>query len=220
MFDVPDRALGAIAEGRPDVVVIDLDSHDLDIVDSIDRSIDTIVVTSSGQRGDAARCRELGVAAYLTRPLGPLDVRDAVRAVLNRADDTLITRHWLREHRPRVRVLAADDSASNRLIITQMLELQEHDVVTVADGQQAVETFDPQQFDVILMDMEMPEMGGIEATKALRAEGVVVPIIALSGHTSPDQIRKCMEAGMTGHLGKPFEFTELIDTVETAAKAA
>ncbi|MDH3606967.1 MAG: ATP-binding protein [Acidimicrobiia bacterium] len=220
MFDVPERALAAMAESRPDVVVIDLDSHELDIVEQIDPALATIVVTSSGQRGDAARCRELGVAAYLTRPLGPLDLRDTVRAVLNREDDTLITRHWLREHRPRVRVLAADDSVSNRLIITQMLELQEHDVVTVADGREAVAAFDPSQFDVILMDMEMPHMSGIEAAKVLRAEGVVVPIIALSGHTSPDQIERCLAAGMTGHLGKPFEFTELIDTVETAFRAA
>ncbi|MGI9648115.1 MAG: response regulator, partial [Acidimicrobiia bacterium] len=146
--------------------------------------------------------------------------RDAVRAVLGSADDTLITRHWLREHRPRLRVLAADDSASNRLIITQMLELQEHDVVTVTDGREAVEAFDSDQFDVVLMDMEMPNMDGTEAAQVLRRAGAEVPIIALTGYTSPEQIEKCLSAGMTGHLSKPFEFTELIDTIETAVRAA
>jgi signal transduction histidine kinase/CheY-like chemotaxis protein len=220
MFDRVEPAVAAIVEHRPDIVIVDLDEYDLDIVSNTDREIRTIVVTSSGQRGDAARCRELGVAAYLTRPLGPLDLRDAVRAVVNRADDTLITRHWLREHRPRLRVLAADDSASNRLIITQMLELQDHEVVAVTDGREALETYDSGLFDVILLDMEMPNMTGIEAAEAFRQAGVEAPIIALTGHSSPEQIQKCLDAGMNGHLGKPFEFTELIDTVESAAKGS
>jgi CheY-like chemotaxis protein len=138
--------------------------------------------------------------------------------VVNRTDDTLITRHWLREHRPRLRVLAADDSVSNRLIITQMLELQEHDVVTVGDGREALDTYEAGLFDAILLDMEMPNMNGIEAARALREAGVEVPIIALTGHSSPEQIQKCLDAGMTSHLGKPFDFNELIDTVESAVK--
>jgi CheY-like chemotaxis protein len=66
--------------------------------------------------------------------------------------------------------------------------------------------------------MEMPNMTGIEAARALRQAGVEVPIIALTGHSSPEQIQKCLDAGMTGYLGKPFELTELIDTIESAAK--
>ena len=219
-FDRSDRFLEAIAEHGPDMAVVDLDHFELEIAESIPKEVTTIVVTSSGQRGDAARCRELNVAAYLTRPFGPLDLRDAVRAVLGRADYTLITRHWLREHRPRLRVLAADDSASNRLIITQMLELQEHDVVTVSNGKEAVEAFGSDQFDVVLMDMEMPNMGGTEAARVLRRAGAEVPIIALTGNTSPEQIEECLAAGMTGHLSKPFEFNELIDLIEGVVKAA
>lgn len=220
VFNLPDRFYGAISERAPDIVIIDMDTAGLEAAGRVQSGVSTVVVTSSGQRGDAARCRELGVAAYLTQPLGPLDLRDAVRAVVNRVDDTLITRHWLREHRPRLRVLAADDSASNRLIITQMLELQEHDVVTVADGAEAVERFQPGEFDVILMDMEMPTMSGTEAAQALRESGVGVPIIALTGHSAPEQIQKCLDAGMNGHLSKPFEFNELIDRIESAVEAA
>ncbi|MBT8203609.1 MAG: response regulator, partial [Acidimicrobiia bacterium] len=189
LFSQPSSLYRAVVEHRPDIVIVDLDATDLSVVSDLDEQTHTIVVTSSGQRGDAARCRELGVAAYLTRPLGPLDLRDAVRAVIHRSDDTLITRHWLREHRPRLRVLAADDSASNRLIITQMLELQDHDVVTVSDGAEAVDVFEPGEFDLILMDMEMPTLDGAGAARALRRDGVTVPIIALTGHSSPEQIR-------------------------------
>ncbi|MGI9648217.1 MAG: ATP-binding protein, partial [Acidimicrobiia bacterium] len=78
MFDRPDRLLEAIEEHAPDIAVVDLDHSELEIIEDIPDRVTTIVVTSSGQRGDAARCRQLGVAAYLTRPFGPLDLRDAV----------------------------------------------------------------------------------------------------------------------------------------------
>lgn len=219
MFDSFEPALRAMSEHRPDIAIVDLDQHELEMLEHIDPAIHTLAVTSSGQRGDAARCRELGVGAYLTRPLGPLDLRDAVRAVINREDDTLITRHWLREHRSRLRVLVADDSEANRLLVAQMLELQGHEVVTVSDGREALDTYEAGVFDAILLDMQMPNMNGTEAARALRDAGVEVPIIAITGHSSPEQIQKCVEAGMTGHIGKPFEFEELIDTIESAVKA-
>ncbi len=218
MFHQVETALEAVAERRPDVLVIDLDHHELEVVARIDRDVRTIVITSSGQRGDAARCRELGVAAYLTRPLGPLDLRDAVRAIVIKAEETLITRHWLREHRPCLRVLAADDSSSNRQVLMRMLEMRDHEVVAVSDGREAVEAYDPSLFDVILMDIEMPDMNGMEAARALRNAGVETPIIALTGHASPELTRKASEAGMNAALSKPLKFNELIDAVEATAK--
>ncbi len=203
----------AAREQKPDLVIIDLDQHDFSSVATLDRTIQTMVVTSSGQRGDAARCRELGIAAYLTRPLAPLDLRDAMRGIMSGTDD-LITRHWLREKRPRLRILVADDSTSNRLVISQMLGLQHHELELVEDGAQAVAAYEPDRFDIILMDMEMPEMSGVEAARAIRETGTTVPILALSGHSSPEQLQKCQDAGMNGNLIKPFEFDELVDTIE------
>ncbi len=128
--------------------------------------------------------------------------------------EELITRHWLREHRPRLRILVADDSSSNRLVISQMLELQEHELVLVENGVKAVAAYKPDRFDIILMDMEMPVMSGVEAAKAIRRMGATLPILALSGHSSPEQIQKCREAGMNENLTKPFEFDELVDAIE------
>lgn len=213
MFDTQAALERAADEQKPDVVIVDLDQNDFSAVATLDRTIHTMVVTSSGQRGDAARCRELGVAAYLTRPLAPLDLRDAVRGVLSETDE-LITRHWLRENRPRLRILVADDSASNRLVISQMLGLQDHELELVENGAEAVAAYEADRFDIILMDMEMPEMNGVEAARAIRETGSTVPILALSGHSSPDQIQKCRDAGMNGNLTKPFEFDELVDTIE------
>jgi len=151
--------------------------------------------------------------------MGPLDLRDAVRASQGRIDDTLITRHWLREHRPRLRVLVADDSVSNRAVITQMLEMQEHEVTAVANGGQAVEAFS-ETHDLVFLDMEMPVMSGIDATRALREAGADVPIIALTGHSSRDQIERCLAAGMNGHMGKPFEFDDLVAVIEAHTNGA
>ena len=209
----------AAGEQKPDVVIVDLDKYDFSAVSTLDRSIHTMVVTSSGQRGDAARCRELDVAAYLTRPLAPLDLRDAVRGIVSGTDE-LITRHWLREHRSRLRILVADDSASNRLVISQMLGLQDHEVELVENGIEAVAAYEPGRFDIILMDMEMPEMSGVEAAKAIRQTGATLPILALTGHSSPEQIRKCRDAGMNNNLTKPFEFEELVDTIERLVNEA
>ena len=128
--------------------------------------------------------------------------------------EELITRHWLREHRPRLRILVADDSSSNRLVISQMLELQEHELVLVENGVEAVAAYKPDRFDIILLDMEMPVMSGVEAAKAIRQMGATLPILALSGHSSPEQIQKCREAGMDDNLTKPFEFDELVDAIE------
>ncbi len=213
LFQSRARLEQAVGEQKPHVVIVDLDQHNFSAVSTLDRTIHTMVVTSSGQRGDAARCRELDIAAYLTRPLGPLDLRDAVRGIMSGTEE-LITRHWLREHRPRLRILVADDSSSNRLVISQMLELQEHELVLVENGVEAVAAYKPDRFDIILLDMEMPGMSGVEAAKAIRQMGATLPILALSGHSSPEQIQKCRDAGMNENLTKPFEFDELVDTIE------
>jgi signal transduction histidine kinase/CheY-like chemotaxis protein len=194
LFQNRARLEQAVGEQKPDVVIVDLDQHNFSAVSTLDRTI-------------------LDIAAYLTRPLGPLDLRDAVRGIMSGTEE-LITRHWLREHRPRLRILVADDSSSNRLVISQMLELQEHELVLVENGVEAVAAYKPDRFDIILLDMEMPVMSGVEAAKAIRQMGATLPILALSGHSSPEQIQKCRDAGMDENLTKPFKFDELVDTIE------
>jgi CheY-like chemotaxis protein len=220
LFDRSEAFLEAVGEEAPDVAIVDLDHFPLTVVAKLDSAIRTLVVTSSGQRGDAARCHASGAAAYLTRPLDRLDLRDAVRAVLGLHSDALITRHWLRERRSRLKVLAADDNSANRLVLARLLESEGHEVVTVADGREAVAAVQAGQFDIVLMDLDMPGMDGLEATRVLRQSGVEVPVIALTGHLSAERIEACQAAGMTGHLGKPIRLDELIDAVEATMTAA
>jgi CheY-like chemotaxis protein len=215
IFSTVDAALSAAEVSTPAVVIIDLDQHGLATASKFPGA-HTVVVTSSGQRGDAARCRELGVSAYLTRPLGPLDLRDSIRGAFAVPSGTLITRHWLREQRPSLKVLVVDDSAANRMVVTQMLTVQDHEVEAVTNGLEALEAVKRAKFDLILMDMEMPEMDGLTAAKTIRLwEGKIrTPIVALTGHSSREMVQKCYDAGMDAHLTKPFEFMELADVVE------
>jgi CheY-like chemotaxis protein len=185
--------------------------------------IPVVITVPSGRRGDANACRELGVAGYLAGPYEPSDVGDMVKAVIElarRGETTLVTSHWLREGRTSLRVLVADDSPTNLKLTTRMLENRDHSVTAVENGRLAVEAMRLEPYDVVLMDLQMPVMDGIEATAAIRAEegakGRRVPIVAITAY---DDRQRCIDAGMDGYLAKPYRPQELFETVERAAAA-
>jgi two-component system sensor histidine kinase/response regulator len=181
-----------------------------------------MMLTSGGQRGDAARCRELGISAYLTKPVRQWELREAILTVLGmeQRDDSmkLLTRHTLRQTRRRLRVLLAEDNAINRELVVRLLSKRGHTVVVAANGKQAVAALEAQSFDVVLMDVQMPEMDGFEATAAIRqkekAIGTHVPIIALTAHAMKGDRERCLAGGMDGYVSKPVQAEELIKAVE------
>lgn len=191
----------------------------------LSRKLPVVVTVPSGRRGDATMCRELGIAGYLAGPIAPGDLSDTVRAVVRLArrgdDKTLVTSHWLREGRSSLKVLLADDSPTNLRLTTRMLENRDHSVTAVENGLAAVEAIRLGAYDVVLMDLQMPVMDGIEATAAIRADegnrGVHIPIIAITAY---DDRQRCIDAGMDGYLAKPYRPQELIETVERVAAAA
>ena len=116
-------------------------------------------------------------------------------------------------------VLLVDDIQINRDIIGAFLKAAGHVVTLAESGQEAIRLAAEQQFDLILMDVRMPEMDGLEATRRIRAlPGSLgqMPILALTAHTFPDQVAKCAEAGMDGHVAKPVDYETLIDAVHRA----
>src|ERR1700686_5228389 len=132
-----------------------------------------IMLTSGGFRGDAARCRELGIQAYLTKPIKRSDLLEAIIAVLGsqtgaEASPSLVTVHSLRESRGRLRILLAEDNRVNQALAARLLEKRGHAVAVAGNGKAALEALETQEFDVILMDVQMPEMDGIQATAAIR----------------------------------------------------
>ena len=180
-----------------------------------------LVLTSAGQRGDAQRCREIGIHGYLTKPASRADLLEAVIAILaepgTRVPDAgVITRHTIAEARRRLRILLAEDNPVNQEVATAMLRKRGHDVDVVADGVAAVEAVRRSAYDVVLMDIQMPEMDGFAATAAIRAlpERADLPIIALTAHALSGERERCLARGMTGYLTKPFRSHELFGVVE------
>jgi signal transduction histidine kinase/DNA-binding response OmpR family regulator len=220
------------AEGKPfGLALLDFQMPDMDgfevaarIQERVELGATTIMMLSSvGQRGDAARCKELGVAAYLTKPIRQSVLLDAILAVLTNpgrrgAPAALVTRHSVRESQRPMRILLAEDNAVNQLVALRILEKRGHTVVVALNGREAVAAVEREPFDVILMDVQMPELDGLEATafirKAEAGTGRHVPIVALTAHAMREDRERCLNAGMDQYLAKPFKAGDLIDTIE------
>jgi signal transduction histidine kinase/DNA-binding response OmpR family regulator len=228
---------GAYREGHPfPLVLLDFQMPDMDgfqvaaaIKARHDFSASTVMMLSSiGQRGDAARCRELGIAAYLTKPVKQSVLLDAIHAALaGRSDENtkaatrpLVTKHSLREGYRALRVLLAEDNAVNRTLMMHLLRKHGDEVVVATNGREALEAHQRERFDIVLMDVQMPEMDGFEATGEIRRfekeTGLHVPIVALTAHAMTGDRERCFDAGMDYYLTKPVRPAELYKTLETA----
>jgi signal transduction histidine kinase/CheY-like chemotaxis protein len=180
----------------------------------------TLMLTSAGQRGDAARCRLLGIAAYLTKPVSQQQLTDAMRLALGRkseqsaAPPELITRHSLQVRSSELRILVAEDNLINQKVVRRMLEKERHSVTMAGTGREALAILETNAFDVILMDIQMPEMDGLEATAAIRAKergsGFHIPIIALTAYAMSGDRERFMAAGMDGYITKPIKMQDLV----------
>ncbi|MGH9455713.1 MAG: response regulator, partial [Terriglobia bacterium] len=191
-----------------------------------------IMLTSSGQRGDAARCRRAGVAAYLTKPTRQSEVREAILRALGQVSRAapatnapLITRHSLRDGASPspLRILLAEDNPVNQHLAQRLLEKRRHAVTLANNGREALAVLALQTFDVVLMDVQMPEMDGFEATAAIREmekkTGEHLPIIAMTAHAMKGDEERCLQAGMDSYVAKPIQAQQLFLAIETLCAA-
>ena len=227
-----DRALVALRRSHVDAIPFDLaiidaqmpnrDGFDLAAAvqaDSVLAGTPLCMLTSAGHRGDAQRCRDLGIRGYLTKPISRSDLLEAVSLVLandKRAVAEVVTRHTIREARRELRVLLAEDNPVNQEVASVMLRKRGHHVDVVPNGREAVDAARRGKYDVILMDIQMPEMDGLAATAAIRKlpGGADLPIFAVTAHAMGDERDRCLAQGMTGYLTKPFKGHELFALVE------
>ena len=188
-------------------------------------SIAIMMFSSAGQRGDGERCQELGVSAYLLKPVRQSELRGAILRVLNAGDQKtqqpLLTRYSLQDTAAppvSLRVLIAEDNLVNQRLAMRLLEKRGHQVTIAGNGREAVAAAEQDTFDLVLMDLQMPEMDGFEATAALRKReketGIHLPIIALTAHALKGDRERCLEAGMDGYLSKPIRPQELDAALE------
>jgi two-component system, sensor histidine kinase and response regulator len=182
-----------------------------------------MMLSSAGQRGDARRCRELGVAAYLTKPVRQAELLDAILTALgtkpkSEVRKALITRHSLREGHGHLRILLVEDNAVNQLLAQRMLEKRGHVVTVAANGRDALTVLEKNSFELVFMDIQMPVMDGLEATRAIRTRertvGGHVPIVAMTAHAMVGDEDRCKAAGMDGYLSKPIRPHELFEVLK------
>jgi PAS domain S-box-containing protein len=186
-----------------------------------------IMLTSGGQRGDAVRCTDLGVAGYLHKPVKQSELLFAIRRILKvpaeaEASVPLVTRHMIRESERALYILLAEDNLVNQKLAVKLLEKSGHNVHVACNGKEALEAFQKGTFDLILMDVEMPEMNGLEATSLIReAEkktGSHIPVVAMTAHAMKGDKERCLDAGMDGYVTKPINSKELLETIESFFK--
>ena len=183
-----------------------------------------MMLTSGGQRGDVQRCRSLGISAYLVKPIQQAELLEAIMTVLGHKPESpdqrpeLVTRHSLREGRQPLRILLAEDNPVNQTVAVRVLEKMGHEVTVAANGRDAVLISEQQEFSVVLMDVQMPEMGGFEATRAIRQREAGthkhIPILAMTAHAMKGDREQCLAAGMDGYIIKPIRPADLAAEID------
>jgi CheY-like chemotaxis protein/HPt (histidine-containing phosphotransfer) domain-containing protein len=240
----------ALQAGNPPALVL-LDAH-LPAIDGftltqeiIQRNANPgtafILLTSSGQRGDALRCQKMGIDAYLTKPVQPSELQAALLATLRSKGASpppqpLVTRHSITENQRQLdkareikvteplQILLVEDNAVNQKVALKLLEKWGHQVEIAATGLEAVEKYSTLKFDVILMDIQMPGMNGLEATMRIREMEKTAerrtPIIAMTAHAMKGDRERCLESGMDDYVPKPIDAWQLAEAIARASDSA
>ena len=182
-----------------------------------------MMLTSADQLGDATLCRKLGISAYLVKPVRQSELMDMICKSLQQVPnqgEVLRNRQAHRRLAGQTRVLVAEDNSVNQTLARRLLEKRGYAVTVVGDGRAALAALDTAPFDIVLMDVQMPDMDGFEATAAIRQHeqlsGGHIPIVAMTAHAIKGDRERCLAAGMDGYVSKPIRQEELYATIKNA----
>ena len=224
----------AAAQGAPyRLVLLDSqmpDMQGLEVASEIRRRPDLagailMLLSSADRPGEMARCQELGIPAYLRKPIKQSELLDAILTALHQnprkvgRDASSSTRMPPADPaQGGLRILLAEDNEVNQTYAVEILRRRGHTVVVANNGQEALHVLESEPFDIVLMDVQMPVMDGLAATAAIRrredAAGKHTPIIALTAHAMKGDRERCLAAGMDAYASKPFRAREIFDTID------
>jgi CheY-like chemotaxis protein len=225
--------LHSAATGTPfPLVLIDAHMPEMDGFELAERikqtpelaSATIMMLSSADLTGEAARCRELGLEAFLPKPVKPLELLEEIQKALgSSAKDTAqpeAAGQLLVDQMSRpLRILLAEDNVVNQKLVIRLLEKRGHTVLLVTDGREAVDAVAAYDFDLVLMDVQMPKMDGFEATAVIReretSTGGHLPIIAMTAHAMKGDDKRCLQAGMDAYVSKPIDVRDLLRAMES-----
>ena len=194
------------------------------------RNASIMMLTSAEQGNDVAHCEELGIAAHLVKPIGQSELFDTILRVLGSSTTRAEVISEPEQSQAETEadqgraldILVAEDNAINQKLALRLLEKHGHRVVVAGNGTEAVAFWEKQTFDLVLMDVQMPGMSGLEATTAIRARelqtGGHIPIVAMTAHAMKGDRERCLEAGMDDYIPKPIQARQLYETVNRLTK--
>jgi signal transduction histidine kinase/CheY-like chemotaxis protein len=186
-----------------------------------------MMLTSSNQREDAQRCRQLGLAAYLTKPIGERDLFEAIQSTMGKlpatAQSVPVSAPASQAGGISLHVLLAEDNIVNQRLAVRLLQKRGHTVVVVNNGREAMTALNREPFHLVLMDVQMPDMDGFETTAIIRdrekTAGGHLPIIAMTAHAMTGDRERCLAAGMDGYIAKPIHAQDLFDIIDALIPA-
>jgi CheY-like chemotaxis protein len=184
--------------------------------------VNIIMLTSASHRGAAERCRELGIAAYVVKPIRKSELLASILTVLGQkaAISQPAAKARSSDAAQALHILLAEDNRVNQAVATRLLQKMGHSLVVASNGEEVISLIATQAFDLVLMDVQMPEMDGIAATAVIRQREIAteahLPIIAMTAHAMKGDKERCLAAGMDGYVSKPISYKELEEAIAKA----
>lgn len=184
-----------------------------------------LLMVAAGRRGDVALCESVGISGYLSKPFSQADLFDAIRLLLGSGNPAgkppFVTLHSLAAGRRRLRILLAEDDSVSSKFATRLLENRGHAVLAVADGRKALDALGKESFDLLLTDVQMADVDGLELARAVRAAeqtaGERLPIVAMTAHAMNGDRERILSAGIDGYVAKPIRAEKLFDAIDQAS---
>ncbi len=187
-----------------------------------------IMLTSIAEKGHGATCKELGISSYISKPVSQALLFGAiVKTMDGHKNQNIITLHTIREEKKRLKILLAEDNKVNQILAKKLLEKHGYSVKIAGNGLLAVEALEKESYDLVLMDIQMPVMSGIEATKKIRKrerdQAITghpsrIPIIAMTAHSMKGDKEKFIKEGMDDYVSKPITPGDLFDAIDRMCK--
>jgi CheY-like chemotaxis protein/HPt (histidine-containing phosphotransfer) domain-containing protein len=189
-------------------------------------SVPILILSSSVRPGESARSTELQIAGYLMRPAQPSELLDAVLAAVSNSSgpSQTLKSNAVEAQAPKAKrkILLAEDNVVNRKLAVALLEKRGFTVVVTENGREAIEALEREPVDLVLMDVQMPVMDGLEAMRTIRASeqssGAHLPIIALTAHAMKGDRERCLAAGADDYVSKPIRMGELLAAMDRATE--